>query len=380
MDYPIRVLQITDCIKHGAGVASVIMNYYKHMDDSRVIFDFMVNEPVNGDIKREIEARGSRIFVMPSLSVRNTFKYKRELEDFFREHEGEYQIIHGHTPNAAAYYMPIAKKYGVPIRILHSHNSRGSDSKIKRVRNRIMSKVAIKNATHRFACSKVAAEFLYGNEDAFILNNAIDLDGFAFDDKKRRQIRDELGIDENTILIGHIGRMAEQKNHKFILEIAEALRGMSVESSYKFILLGDGPLRNDIEKQIKAKNIENMIILSGVVSNPRDYYQAMDEFILPSLYEGLPVVGVEAQAAGLPICISDRVTPETMMVDNISMLSLDNAKEWAEWIVSNDSKRSDNKIILEKNGYNIKLESNKLIDKYREYCVVNSNLKIKGEN
>ncbi len=123
-----------------------------------------------------------------------------------------------------------------------------------------------------------------------------------------------------------------------------------------------------------------MISLAGVVSNPRDYYQAMDEFILPSLYEGLPVVGVEAQAAGLPICISDRVTPETMMVDNISMLSLDNAKEWAEWIVSNDSKRSDNKIILEKNGYNIKLESNKLIDKYREYCVVNSNLKIKGEN
>ncbi|PHU40378.1 hypothetical protein CSX00_06310 [Pseudobutyrivibrio ruminis] len=366
MDYPIRVLQITDCIKHGAGVASVIMNYYRHMDDSRVVFDFMVNEPVNGDIKREIEARGSRIFVMPSLSVRNTFKYKRELEDFFREHEGEYQIIHGHTPNAAAYYMPIAKKYGVPIRILHSHNSRGSDSKIKRVRNRIMSNVAIKNATHRFACSKVAAEFLYGNDDAFILNNAIDLDGFAFDEEKRRQIRDELGIDESTILIGHIGRMAEQKNHKFILEIAEALRGMGSGSSYKFLLLGDGPLRHDIERQIKAKNIEDMIILAGVVSNPRDYYQAMDEFILPSLYEGLPVVGVEAQAAGLPTCISDKVTPETMMVDNISMLSFDNAKEWADWIIENPHERSDNKKQLQEKGYDIKTEAGVLIDKYFE--------------
>lgn len=366
MDYPIRVLQITDCIKHGAGVASVIMNYFKNMDDSRVIFDFMVNEPVNGDIRREIEARGSRIYVMPSLSMRNTFRYKRELEDFFQDHAGEYQIIHGHTPNAAAYYMPIANKYGVPVRILHSHNSRGSDSRIKRVRNRLMSKVAIKNATDRFACSRVAAEFLYGNDDAFILNNAIDLDGFAFDEEKRKQIRTELGVDKDTILIGHIGRMAEQKNHKFILEIAETLSRMNTEKGYKFLLLGDGPLRVEIEKIIKIKNLEDMIILAGVVSTPRDYYQAMDVFILPSLYEGLPVVGVEAQAAGLPTCISDKVTPETIMVDNISMLSLNNAKDWADWIIKNSCEHEDNKKQLQEKGYDIKMEAKVLINKYFE--------------
>lgn len=369
MNTPIRVLQITDCIKHGSGVSEVIMNYYRFMNTTEVLFDFMVNEPVDADLQEWIESRGSQIYVMPGLSMKNTFRYKKALEDFFKKHQGEYKIIHGHTPNAAAYYMPIAKKYGVPVRILHSHNSRGADSTIKRIRNRLMSQIAMKNITHRFACSKVAAAYLYGDDNAFILNNAIDLDKFSFDASKRAQIRSELGISDDTVLVGHIGRMAEQKNHKFIVEIAEALTsGDYVEGDkhYKFLLIGDGPLRATIEKEIKAKHLEEQFILTGVIDNTENYYQAMDAFILPSLYEGLPVVGVEAQAAGLPTLVSNKVTKETLMASNIAMKPLEDATDWDQWIINYAGNRADNTASLRKCGFDIKIEAKKLVEKYRK--------------
>lgn len=368
MNNPIRVLQITDCIRHGSGVSEVIMNYYRFMDPSEVLFDFMVNEPVETDLKEWIESKGSRIYVMPSLSMKNTFRYKTDLEKFFMNHTGEYQIIHGHTPNAAAYYMPIAKKYGVPVRILHSHNSRGADSTIKRIRNRLMSRVAIANATHRFACSKVAAEYLYGDDNAFILNNAIDLDAFKFDDNMRATIRNQLKVSDDTILVGHIGRMAEQKNHKFIVDIAEQV--VKQNSKVRFLLLGDGPLRNEIIQKIKEKQLEKYFILPGVVPNTKDYYQAMDAFILPSLYEGLPVVGVEAQAAGVPTLVSNNVTKETMMATNISMKSLDRVSEWAKWILGNADKRANNRVELSDCGFDITVEVEKLIEKYKSLLAI----------
>ena len=368
MNKPIRVLQITDCIKHGGGVSEVIMNYYRFIDAEEVLFDFMVNEPVDDDLRKWIESRGSKIYVMPALSIKNTFRYKNELEKFFKVHQDDYQIVHGHTPNAAAYYMPVAKKYGVPVRILHSHNSRGADSRIKRVRNRIMSHIAIKSVTQRFACSRVAAEYLYGDDNAFILNNAIDLDSFSFDVDKRKEIRDDLEISEDTILIGHIGRMAEQKNHKFIIEIAAALNKCDSRGNkdYKFLLVGDGPLRTSIETDIKEKNLENQFILTGVLNNAKEYYNAMDAFILPSLYEGLPVVGIEAQANGVPMAISENVTADTLIAENTKMLSIDDADVWKEWILENAGNREDNKARLSDKGFDIVVEANKLSSKYRE--------------
>ncbi len=368
MQNPIRILQITDCINYGGGVAAVILNYYNHMDADKVIFDFMVNEPIEAELQHKLEEKGSRVFVMPALSIKNTFNYKCALEAFFKEHAADYQIIHGHTPNAAAYYMPVAKKYGIPVRIIHSHNSRGADSQLKRIRNRLMSRVGIANATHRFACSKVAAEYLYGNDDAFILNNAIDLDAFKFNPSVRNEIRSIFQISDDTKLIGHIGRFAEQKNHKFILDIADAIKKSKTDQQpkIKFILIGDGPLRAEIENQIEARGLQDMFILTGVVSNSKDYYQAMDAFILPSLYEGLPVVGVEAQAAGLPTLVSDKVTPETLMTDNIKQMPIDDASRWAEWVLNVNGQRVDNKDQLVAQGYDIMAEAVKLAEKYQQ--------------
>ena len=364
MQSQIRVLQITNCIKHGSGVSEVIMNYYRRSDSACVLFDFMVNEPVDEDLHKEIEGRGSKIYLMPALTMKNTFNYKNELERFFKEHHREYNVVHGHTPNAAAYYMPIAKKYGVPVRIIHSHNSQGADSTIKKIRNRMMSKVAIANITDRFACSKYAAEYLYGNDDVFILNNAIDIDSYKLDITKRQEIRAEFEIDDDAIVVGHIGRMVEQKNHSFIVDIAEHARIMGL--NVKLLLLGDGPLRTELERKIRDKSLDEQFVLTGVVSNPRDYYNAMDAFILPSIYEGLPVVGVEAQAAGLPTAVSNRVTPETLMADNITALPINDAAIWADWIKNNAGAREDNRDALARNGYDISIEAGKLLEKYKE--------------
>ncbi len=364
MQTPIRVLQVTNCIKHGSGVSEVIMNYYRYIDASAVLFDFMVNEPVDEDLRSEIEGRGSKIYMMPALTIKNTFKYNDELERFFKKHQGEYDIVHGHTPNAAAYYMPIAKKYGVPVRIIHSHNSQGADSFIKKIRNRLMSKVALANVTEKFACSKYAAEYLYGTDDVFILNNAIDIESYELDFSKRQEIRAELAVDDDTILVGHIGRMVEQKNHSFIVDIAKQSQAHNLNS--KFLLLGDGPLRSLIENKIEQENLDDQFILTGVVPNSKDYYNAMDAFILPSIYEGLPVVGVEAQAAGLPTAVSDQVTPETLMADNITALAISEASVWVEWIKNNSGKREENRAALARNGYDISIEAGKLLDKYKD--------------
>lgn len=364
MAEPIRVLQITDCIMHYSGVAAVIMNYYRHIDLERVIFDFMVFGPVDEDLRREIEGNGSKIYMMPEFCGKNSVRNKKLIEEFFHNHATEYKIVHGHTPNAAAYYLPIAKKYGVPIRIIHSHNSRGADSTIKRVRNRTMSRVAIASATDRFACSKVAADYLYGDEDAFIINNGIDLDEYTFSPDIRTNVRNRFKIYDDTILVGHVGRMVPQKNHGFIVDIADKLRESDIH--FKIILIGDGPLKSDIESKIQSKNLNDYFIFTGVVDNTKPFYQAMDAFVLPSLYEGLPVVGVEAQASGLPTLVSTNVTPETLIADNIQALEIDDAGKWAQWIIDNSGNRMDNRSMLVEAGFDISKNAECLEDMYRQ--------------
>lgn len=361
---PIRVLQITDCIMHYSGVAAVIMNYYRHIDLERVIFDFMVFGPVDEYLRQEIEGKGSKIYMMPEFCVKNTVRNKKLIEDFFQDHGKEYKIVHGHTPNAAAYYLLIAKKYGVPIRIVHSHNSRGADSTIKRVRNRIMSRVAIASATDRFACSKVAAEYLYGDENAFIINNGIDLDEYTFSPDIRTNVRNRFKIDDDAILVGHVGRMVPQKNQGFIVDMADKLRESDIH--FKIILIGDGPLKSDIESKIQSKNLNDYFIFTGVVDNTKPFYQAMDAFVLPSLYEGLPVVGVEAQASGLPTLVSTNVTPETLMADNIQVMEIDDAGKWAQWIIDNSGNRMDNRSKLVEAGFDISKNAECLEDMYRQ--------------
>lgn len=359
----IKVLQVIDIINQNSGVSSVVMNYYQYIDNSNIHIDFMVHGKVSDDLRKKIEINGSKIYQMVDLSGQNLLKYIKQLKIFFKTHREEYDVIHGHLPNAAIFYLGMAKYYKVPVRIIHSHNTQGADGIIKRFRNYVLNRVGLKMANVYFACSKVAARYLYGSKNmkkAIILHNAIDLERFSYNSSIRDALRKKYNV-ENKLVIGHIGRFQEQKNHMFILDIAENIKD---KIDMEIILLGDGPLRKKITFEIKKRGLENIVKIIGVVSNPQDYYQMMDVFVLPSYYEGLPVVGVEAQAAGLPCLFSEYVTHEVDLTDKVYYLPINNVKIWVEAIINLNLERKNTNKQLENCGFMIQKESEKLAQLY----------------
>lgn len=358
----INVLQILEMINENSGVSSVVMNYYQHMDKDRIHFDFIVHTDVEESVKKEVESRGSKIYRMPDLSGRNIPRYKRELNRFFKEHQGEYQIVHGHLPNAAMFYLASAKKYGIKVRILHSHNSQGADGVIKRMRNSVMNRMGINLATDYVACSHMAAEYLFGEKrKTHILYNAINIDRYGYREDVREKLRERYDV-KDKLVVGHIGRFQAQKNHKFILDIVETV----TDDRICFLLLGDGPLREYIEQEAQRRRLADRIIFAGSVKNAEDYYQMMDVFILPSLYEGLPVVGVEAQAAGLPCLMSDAITEEVSLSQNIRFLPIDDVGIWIRNIQDIDKSRKDNRDRIVSRGFAIESEAKNLFDMYEK--------------
>lgn len=256
------------------------------------------------------------------------------MEQFFSRYAGEYDIVHIHIPNAAFIVLSCAKKYGVPVRIVHSHNSRGADGFIKKIRNFLLNRWGIHFANRYMACSLKAGEYLFGRkmcmqEQFTILNNAIFLDKYKFDLEKRKEIRGSLGIGEE-ILLGHVGRFVEQKNHMLLLDIFSKLWEKGWKG--KLLLLGEGELKNEVEKKAESLHIKERVILVGAVPNVNEYMSAMDVFLLPSLYEGLPVVCVEAQAAGLPCIISSEVSREIKVSDLVQFLNVNEVEVWCDCI------------------------------------------------
>lgn len=360
----VRILQIIDKIDKNSGVWSAVNNYYKHIDNSEFIFDFMVNQEVEENLKEEIEQRGSKIYVMPELKGKNMLQYKKELKSFFSTHK-EYCIVHGHVPNASAFYLREAKKAGVPVRILHSHNSRGADGIVKKIRNYILNHRGVSAANVYLACSAPAAQYLFGTTDESrvrIVRNAIDLKKFAYNKEVRENLRKKYHV-EDKFVIGHIGRFVEQKNHRFLIEIAKELKDR--RRDFSFVLVGDGPLRLKIEQMVKKMGLSEYFIFVGSVDNPQDYYQMMDLFAMPSLYEGLPVVGVEAQAAGLPCLFSDTITREILLTKQAKQLSIQKADEWAEELSGVVKQRNlENVELIEQHGFAIEKEAKKLENIY----------------
>lgn len=363
---PIRILQVVEMLNENSGVSSVVMNYYKHMNHDRFIFDFITHTPVTDEIRKQLEETGSVIYEMPALTGRNIPIYKKKLDDFFVEHQ-EYQIVHGHLPNAAAFYLSAAKKHGIRIRILHSHNSKGADSLVKRARNYFLNRIGVFKANVYFSCSDLASDYLFHTKKenkVKIIHNAIEMERFSYCEEIRERLR-ENGRIENKLVIGHMGRFVKQKNHRFILEIAKRLK--EIRNDFLFLLVGDGMLRVEMEEAVEKAGMQDYFIFTGSVLNPQDYYQMMDVFILPSIYEGLPVVGVEAQACGLPCLFSDAVTDEVILTEQAEKLEIRDAALWARKIAETSKIRyKDNADAVKKSGFDIKTEAKRLEEIYLE--------------
>ena len=293
------------------------MNYYRHIDRNKVQFDFLVHRDFEADYDQEIVSLGGKIYRLPPL---NPFSrtYRSQLDDFFEKHR-EYKIVHSHLDCMAGIPLKSAKKYGVPVCIAHAHSSNQTKDK-KYLLKLLFKKNIKKNATDLFACSQAAGRWMFGGNQFRVLNNAIDTSVFAVNVDLRDEVRHELVIPDDALVIGHVGRFAPPKNHKFIVEIFSEV--LQTEKNARLLFVGDGDLRKETEDLVLTLGISESVIFAGLRSDVNRILQAMDVFLFPSLYEGLPVSVIEAQAAGVPCLISDQVPIECKKTDLVKQIPL----------------------------------------------------------
>lgn len=349
---PIRILHVLGGLNRG-GAETIVMNLYRELDKSKFQFDFVVHTTQSGDYTEEILKMGGRIYSIPSYKVYNHFIYKKAWKRFLEKHK-EYKIIHGHVRSTASIYLNIAKKFGLKT-ISHSH-SISSGKGIKAIIKNILQFRIRYIADYFMGCSKQANVWLFGKKIAnsdrcFVLNNGINVNQFMFDDKIREKYRNKLGIGKDEILIGHVGRFSPEKNHDFILKCFSKI--YCINNNYKLILIGDGKEKEKLINKYGKKIFMKNIIFMGTVKNVNDYMQAMDIFILPSKFEGLGMVLIEAQASGLPCIASSNIPQEVDISKKIKFCNLKN-DIWVEAILNTQKRRNNLEIDTIKELYDIR--------------------------
>ncbi len=361
---PIRVLNMFTIMDRG-GAETMVMNYYRHIDRTKVQFDFLVHREQRGAYDDEIERMGGRIYRMCPVYPQNFSRYKRDLRTFFRAHP-EYKIIHSHMSELGYFAFREAERQGVPVRICHAHNApHGFDAKM--IIRTYFKKRMMPYLTHLFMCGEESGKWLYGekNKTRFImLNNAIDAAVYSFDASKREEMRRQLDLTDELV-VGHVGRFNPQKNHAFLLDIFAAL--LKKEPNAVLLLVGGGADMPKIQAKAQELGIAERVRFLGVRSDVADLMQAMDVFVFPSLYEGLPVTMVEAQASGLPCIISDKVPPECILTEGlVNIMPLSASPEvWAEKILSMRAvPRTDRHEEIAAHGFDITTEAVKLQEFY----------------
>ena len=352
----------------GGGAESVVMTYFRNIDKSSFSFDFICESDSTNIPYEEIEKLGGRVIIVSPYE--DTKKYVKELTAIFKN--GNYDIVHSHIDALSYLSLKAAKKAKIPVRIAHSHipsTKLEMDHKFLKDVYRPLVKV---NATHYFACSEVSARFLFGDKafekgKVFIIKNAIDLSYFKYNEKIRIKKRKELGIKDDEIVIGHIGRFVNQKNHEFILELFKNIRDN--DNDVVLLLAGQGPLMTDIREKAYVMGIYDKIKFLGQVNNINKLYQAMDVFILPSFYEGNPITLIEAQCASLPCIVSEEVGESSKLLSSTTLMSLNSPLDiWSKIIIdaAQKGKRIDRTNTLKREGYDINIVIKKLEKKYRE--------------
>lgn len=354
----IRVLHIVQSMNRG-GIETMLMNFYRNIDRNNVQFDFLMTCPTKSAYEDEIISLGGRVFKIPSL--RSIFKYMRALNLFFQENR-DYKIVHSHIAAWSTISLSIAKKNKIPVRIAHSHQSKDMGGLISIILR--VFKIPLKNiANIYFACGEDAANYLYGKKwkncpDCYILNNAIDLEMYTFNLPIREKIRNLHNIQSTDLVIGHVGSFCIRKNQLFLLDLFKIIHEYNPHT--KLICIGNGELYSVVEKRIKDLHLTDSVILTGIISNPNEYLQAMDVFVFPSFFEGLSVATIEAQTAGLKCFISSEVDLKTKITDSVQFLPLSlGAEGWAKEImkIPYPYLRKDISSLMREKGYDVKLTS-----------------------
>ena len=314
-----RVLHILPRTPIG-GVGSFLKATQSHLS-KEFAFDYLIIEDSSSsDFISYVETLGSHVILLnEKLILSNSFRIREKINKIITPHK--YKIVHLHSPNIATLVLPICKKKAIPIRIIHSHSTKYSESFLKSIRNYIIERPMFLYATHCIACSKLAGRFLFGNHSFEILYNGIDTKKFH----ALLQNKDY----SKPIIIGHVGNFFKCKNHIFLIAVFEEL--CKRNSNYQLWLFGDGQLKEHIEKEVRRKKLSDKVIFWGKVNNIHEYYNKIDIFLLPSLFEGFPIAAMEAQAYGIPIIASTKVTNEINFFGDDIFLGI-RKKDIPQWI------------------------------------------------
>lgn len=319
----IRVLHVVTIMNRG-GLETFIMNVYRKIDRSKIQFDFLVHRDSKGDFDQEILSLGGRIYHIRKFNPLN-FKYYKELFCILRLLRDEHSIVHSHLDAISAIPLFLAKLLGYKNRIAHSHNS-SADKNWKYVIKLALAYPIRFVATDLFACGIDAGKFVFGSKAKFeVIYNGIDVKTFSFNELIRDEIRRELHVEKRKVIM-HVGRFFGVKNQKFIVK--KICENIKYDEDVVFILVGDGPDRKELEDYCKKRNMVDNIKFLGVRDDVSKLLNAADLFIFPSLFEGLPLTLVEAQASGIKCLISDSIPDDCILTDLIRKLSLDDVNSW----------------------------------------------------
>jgi|LSQX01.3.fsa_nt_gb glycosyltransferase involved in cell wall biosynthesis len=368
----IKVLYALNGVFNKGGTESVVLNYFNYIDREKFHIDFLVHgyekDNLNNEAHNYIMSKGSKIFYVTPRG-KNYFKNKKEIKKILTENQ--YDIVHSHMDAAGAFFLKEAKSAGVKVRVAHSHNTNHQINKgnkildfvYRRILNRAIKGVR-RYANRCIACSGEAGQWLFGEESYIVLKNAIDVDKYAFNEQIRLEQRRMYNID-NKFVIGHVGRFSEQKNHKLIIEIFNELQ--KINNNAVLMLVGSGELEAVTREKVASLGLEEKVLFMGNCSNVNVLMQAMDLFILPSLFEGLPVAAIEAQAAGLPCIISDTISKDVKITDNVYFKSINESpEEWARCIRNTPHLRANTREDIISSGYDINSLIKRLEGLYQE--------------
>lgn len=361
---PLRIMYFPG--KISGGVGAVVMNIFRNIDHEMFKIDFCVPDADEGKFDEEIMASGAKVFHTPQIRKVGIYGYYKAVMKILREN-GKYDAVHIHSVHMGAITLLAAKKAGVSNRYYHVHNTKDAalDSlPCHSFFENLLKHIICKNATRCLACGREAGQYIYSNKRDFtVINNAIDITKYYPDAQKRRENREKMHIDNDTLVIGNIARFVEEKNQMFFVDLAKAIKSSKMKMI--ILLIGDGPLRSIVEKEAEYEHVNDIIYFMGNRNDTAKLYNVMDVFCLPSIFEGLPLTLMEAQACGVPIVVSDSVTSEANIgVGSYIRLSLqDTTEKWLECIRDSHDKRVMDKDIIEKCFYENEYEIKSIVKK-----------------